>query len=111
MSTDCIFCKIIQGEIPANKVYEDDEIIAFDDIHPKADVHLLIVPKIHMTNLNDITPDNTALMGHLLAAVPKIAKLKGLTDYRVVINNGANGGQVVFHLHLHLLGGKRLPNF
>lgn len=109
--SDCIFCKIINGEMPANKVYEDEDVLAFQDIHPKASVHLLVVPKIHMENLNDITPNNTPLMGRMLALLPKIAQQQGLKDYRVIVNNGPGSGQVVYHLHFHLLGGASIPKF
>ena len=111
MGTDCIFCKIIAGELPATKVYEDDKILAFKDIHPKASVHLLVIPKIHLETLNDLTMDDKELISHLLLSIPKIAKEQGLDGYRVIVNNGPGSGQIVFHLHFHILGGKSIPAF
>jgi histidine triad (HIT) family protein len=111
MSTDCIFCKIVQGIIPATKVYEDDTILAFNDIHPKASVHILVIPKVHIANLNDLTTDNSALISHMVLSLPKIAEQQGLTGFRVIVNNGPEGGQEVPHLHFHILGGQRLPRF
>lgn len=111
MTTDCIFCKIIAGELPAKKVYEDEHIIAFHDIHPKASVHLLVIPKKHVASLNEISHDDQALISHLIFSLPLIAKQQNLEGFRVVTNNGPSSGQVVFHLHFHILGGKQIPNF
>ncbi|WP_459927960.1 histidine triad nucleotide-binding protein [Desulfosporosinus burensis] len=108
--SDCIFCKIARRNIPSEIVYEDDEILAFKDIQPLAPVHLVIIPKIHLRNLNDITPEHERLMGHFFGVIPRLAKEFGVaeTGYRVVTNNGTDGGQVVGHLHFHLLGGQAL---
>lgn len=108
--SDCIFCKIARRDIPSEIVYEDEEILAFKDIQPLAPVHLVIIPKLHLLNLNDITPEHEPLMGHLFGVIPRLAKELGVaeTGYRVVTNNGTDGGQVVGHLHVHLLGGQAL---
>jgi histidine triad (HIT) family protein len=108
MSNDCIFCKIIAGEIPSDQVYSDEKVIAFKDISPKAPVHLLIVPREHIESLQDLQPQHQDLMGHIMLLLPKLAKEQGLDGgFRTVINTGQDGGQVVYHLHVHLLGGKR----
>lgn len=105
----CIFCKIINGEIPSKKAYEDDEVLAFYDIQPQAPVHIVIIPKKHIENMNGITAENSNLISHIFEVIPLIAKENGLDEgYRVVSNCGVNGGQTVFHLHFHLLGGKVL---
>lgn len=110
MSADCIFCKILNGSIPSKKIYEDDDVIAFNDIHPKAKVHFLIVPKLHVESLASCETQHQALLGKMLLLVPKLAKEQGLTGFRVVINTGKEGGQEVFHIHLHILGGgDKLP--
>lgn len=106
---DCIFCKIINGEIPSKKVYEDDQILAFYDLEPQAPTHVLIIPKNHIESVNGITPENSGAVAHLFEKAPEIAKELGLkTGYRLVTNCGADGGQTVFHLHFHLLGGTKL---
>ena len=106
---DCLFCKIIAGEIPSKKVYEDDMVYAFHDIEPQAPVHVLIVPKEHICCANEITPDNSRYVAHIYEVVPKLAKELGLENgYRVVNNCGEDGAQSVFHLHFHLLGGRKL---
>ncbi|PHV11279.1 histidine triad nucleotide-binding protein [Chitinimonas sp. BJB300] len=106
MSDNCIFCKIAAGQIPAKKIYEDGEVIAFHDIHPIANVHFLIVPKQHVESLLSVTPANQALLGRLLTLAPQLAREHGLGDgFRTMINTGAKGGQSVFHLHLHVFGG------
>lgn len=106
---DCIFCKIIKGEIPSSKVYEDDKIIAFKDIHPVAPTHFLFAPKKHYETLNDV-PMGDTIMSDITSAIQKVAKDKGLADrgYRVVTNVNREGGQIVFHLHVHMLGGRPL---
>jgi histidine triad (HIT) family protein len=111
MSEDCLFCKIIAGELPSNKVYSDDEVYAFHDISPAAPVHVLLIPKKHMSAVNDSDTESQALLGNLLLKANDIATQLGLADdgFRYVINTGKNGGQTVFHLHLHILGGKRMP--
>jgi len=105
---DCIFCKIIAGDIPASKVYENDTILAFDDIDPKAPAHVLVVPKVHIADIENLTDDNKKVMGDLFMAVQEVARLKGITQkgYRVIINNGRAGGQEVFHMHIHVMGGR-----
>jgi histidine triad (HIT) family protein len=103
----CLFCKIIDGSIPSTRVYEDAQCIAFADIHPHAAVHVLVVPRKHITSLAEAAPEDGALLGHLLLTVAEIARRKGLINgYRTVINTGEDGGQTVDHLHLHLLGGR-----
>jgi histidine triad (HIT) family protein len=106
---DCIFCKIIAGEIPCNKVYENEHILAFHDIKPSAEVHLLVIPKKHVASLNELKLDDEELMGKLMLAIPKIAKENGLKGFKTLINTGKEGGQVVFHIHAHLFGGKISP--
>lgn len=108
--SDCIFCQIVQGKIPCEIAYEDDEVIAFKDIHPLAPVHILVIPKLHLRSLNDVTPEHEPLIGHLLGVIRRLASEFGVADsgYRVVTNTGTDGGQVVGHLHFHLLGGKAL---
>lgn len=102
---DCIFCKIARGEIPSNKAYEDDEVVAFHDIHPKAPVHLLLVPKQHIDSLLTATPQDQEILGKLLVLAPQLAREHGLEQgFKTVINSGVAGGQEVFHLHLHLYG-------
>lgn len=109
---DCIFCKIVAGKIPSDKVHEDDKIIVFKDIYPKAPVHLLVVPREHVDSLDQLTPAHDSLMTHMLRSLPVVARQAGLTDgYRTIINTGRGGGQEVFHLHIHILGGGRLPGF
>jgi histidine triad (HIT) family protein len=104
---NCLFCKIVEGTIPSTRVYEDDQCIAFADIHPHAAVHVLVVPRKHIASLAQATPEDTPLLGHLLATVAEIARQHGLDKgYRTVINTGDDGGQTVEHLHLHLLGGR-----
>jgi len=109
MKTDpnCIFCKICDGQIPSDQVYSDDQVIVFKDIHPKAPVHLLVVPREHVESLNQLEKQHAELIAHLMLLLPKLAKEQGLHDgFRTVINTGPAGGQIVFHLHIHLLGGK-----
>ncbi len=105
---DCLFCKIAAGEIPSQKVYEDDAMLAFRDIEPKAPVHILLIPKVHLDGVRALTADNAAVVAHIFAKIPEIAASLGVTDYRVVTNNGAAAGQSVQHLHFHLLGGRTL---
>ena len=106
---NCLFCKIIRGEIPSNKVYEDDEILAFKDINPIAPVHILVIPKKHIACAKDIKVEDEALIGRMFTVINKIAdELKLENGYRIINNCGKDGGQEVMHLHLHLLGGKKL---
>lgn len=103
---DCIFCEIIAGNIPSKKVYEDDHVIAFHDIHPQAPVHVLILPKAHIPSANDITDENAAAVASVFAAIPKVAQKLGVSSYRIINNCGSDAGQTVMHLHFHLLAGK-----
>lgn len=106
--SDCLFCNIAQGLIPANKVYEDEIMLAFRDIHPKAPTHILLIPKTHIATLADA--EDPALLGEMMHRIRLIAESEGMSDagYRVVINVKEGGGQEIFHLHMHLLGGKKL---
>ena len=107
---DCLFCKIIAGEIPSSKVYEDDLVFAFRDIDPKAPTHILIIPKQHIASVNEINDENCAIVGHIFKVAADIAKNEGIAQdgYRIVTNIGENGGQTVGHLHYHMLGGRSL---
>ena len=105
----CLFCRIIAGEIPSKKVYEDEYVYAFYDIAPMAPVHVLIVPKCHLASADEITPENSGVVAHIFEVIPAIARQEGLTNgYRVVSNCGPDAGQTVPHLHFHILGGKEL---
>lgn len=104
--SDCIFCQIVRREIPASIVYEDDDVIAFDDIHPAADVHILVVPKKHIETVMDMNAEDEKLMGHVMKVSKEIAGKKGLKGYKLSYNVGKDGGQAVMHIHQHLLGGK-----
>ncbi len=108
--SDCIFCKIIEGEIPSEKVFEDEEIFAFSDIDPRAPVHVLVVPREHIPTLNDIKSAQDSLLGRMVLVATQIAREKDIADsgYRILINCNKDGGQEVFHLHLHLIGGRSL---
>ena len=110
MSEDCIFCKIIAKEIPSELLYQDDLVTAFRDIEPAAPVHILIVPNKHIPSMNEVVPEDEALIGHLHTVAQKLAVEEGIAEkgYRLVINTGDDGGQVVYHIHLHLMGGKPL---
>ncbi len=107
---DCLFCKIIAKEIPAQIIYEDDNVVAFNDINPQAPFHGLIIPKKHISTLNDMDQQDTDLVGQMVLAAGKIAKEKGFAEdgYRTVFNCNPHGGQTVYHIHLHLLGGKAM---
>ncbi len=108
MSSSCLFCRIVRGEIPSKKVYEDDEVLVFHDIDPAAPVHLLMIPKEHVENLLLAESRHQALLGKMLLLAPRLAREQGATDgFRIVINNGPDGGQEVYHLHVHVLGGPR----
>lgn len=105
----CLFCRIIAGEIPSRKVYEDDSVYAFYDINPQAPVHVLLIPKKHIARIENLEPSDADVMGHLMVAARKVGDLLGLSNgYRIVFNNGADGGQEVEHIHLHLLGGLKM---
>ena len=110
MKEDCIFCKIINKEIPADLVYEDDHCIIINDIAPKAPVHLLIIPKKHIATTNDLTTEDQSLIGHLMLAATRAAKKLNIDEsgYRMIYNCNRDGGQEVYHIHCHLLGGKQL---
>lgn len=109
---DCIFCKILNGEIPSNKVYEDELVYAFSDIAPAAPVHVLIIPKEHIESANALGDEHSALLGHIVLVAAKIAKDLGVAEdgYRILNNCGKNAGQTVFHLHFHLLAGSEFKN-
>lgn len=110
LSNDCIFCKIIKGEIPSSKVYEDDKMLVFKDIEPKARVHLLAVAKTHFKLLEEANAEGRGLVDYMLSKIPEIARQNGCENgYRLIINQGADAGQTVFHLHIHILGGEELP--
>ncbi len=104
--SDCLFCKIIAGEIPSEKVYEDSKYFAFNDINPQAPNHILIIPKKHISKISEMDVSDNELVGGLFSVAAKICKEKSLPDYRLVINNGEGVGQTVFHIHLHVLGGR-----
>lgn len=108
---DCLFCKIVRGEIPCNRVYEDAEVLAFHDIHPSAPIHFMLIPKLHIASLTEIEDQHHDLLGKMMLLVPKLAQEQGCTDgFRTVINTGRVGGQEVYHLHIHIIGGmERLP--
>ena len=110
MNENCVFCKIITGEAPGKKVYEDDRVTAFHDIHPAAPVHILIVPNRHIASINDLTPGDEPLVGHMFTVARQLAEQQGIdgSGYRTIMNTGPDAGQAVFHLHLHLLGGRRM---
>ena len=104
--SNCVFCRIVNNEIPSEKLYEDNEIVAFYDVAPQAPVHILFVPKIHITSMAEVTAEHTALMGRILVKIAFVAAELGLESYRIVTNSGENAGQTVFHLHFHVLGGR-----
>lgn len=106
--TDCLFCKIINGEIPSSKVFENDYVYAFHDIAPQAPTHVVVVPKVHIASANEITSENVSAISEVFLAIPEIAKILGLSDngYRVVNNCGRDAGQTVFHIHFHIMGGE-----
>jgi len=107
---DCLFCKIVNNEIPAELIFEDDRIVAFNDINPQAPIHILIIPKEHFASLNDIPEEKKDLLGHILLRARQIAQNLGIREngYRIVLNTAKDSGQDVFHIHFHLLGGRRM---
>jgi histidine triad (HIT) family protein len=110
MNTDpqCVFCKIVAGQIPSRKAYEDDELYVFHDIHPWAPVHVLVVPKTHIPTLADVGPEHEAMLGRIIGLAPRLMRDLGVTNgFRIVINTGRDGGQEVYHLHVHVMGGPR----
>lgn len=110
--SDCIFCKIVKGEIPSAKVYSDEQVTAFRDINPVAPTHILVIPNKHIASINDVEDADQALLGYLLLVVKKIAAQEGLAadGYRLIVNTGDHAGQVVHHIHLHIIGGARLKH-
>jgi histidine triad (HIT) family protein len=110
MESDCLFCKIVNRELPADVVWEDDELIAFNDISPQAPTHILIIPKLHLSTVNELTEAHIGLPGAMILRARALAAEKGIADsgYRLILNCNAEGGQTVYHLHLHLLGGRQL---
>ena len=107
---DCIFCRIISGEIPSDILYQDEQVVAFRDINPKATVHLLLVPRKHIKSVAELSEDEASIMGHLVTVANRLAREAGISEkgYRLVVNSGPEGGQEVPHLHLHLLGGRQM---
>lgn len=107
---DCLFCKIIKGEVPSNKVYEDEEFLAFHDINPAAPIHILVIPKKHIKSVAELEKEDEVVMGKLFTVINKIAEQEGFKEegYRIINNCGKNGGQEVMHLHFHILGGREL---
>lgn len=107
---DCIFCKIVNGEIPSTKVYEDDKVLAFKDISPEAPVHIVVIPKEHIRSTNELNENNSSIVAHIFTVINKIAEEQGIKDsgYRIINNCGEHGGQTVNHIHFHLLGGRNL---
>lgn len=108
--SDCIFCKIACGEIPSDKIYEDDKVVVFNDINPQSPIHFLVIPKEHISSIKDIDESNVHIIGHIMLVIQKVAREKGLDEkgYRIVNNCGEFGGQTVNHLHYHVLGGRQL---
>ena len=104
--SDCLFCKIIAGEIPSSKVYEDDLCLAFNDIDPKAPTHFLVIPKAHISSVSAVSAENSAVVAHIFEVIAKVTREQGIESYRVVSNIGEQAGQSVFHLHFHVLGGR-----
>ncbi len=109
---ECVFCRIVAGELPVDALYQDDQIMAFRDINPLAPVHVLIIPKRHITSLAALADDDTTIIGHMVRVANQLARQEGVAEkgYRLVISSGEDGGQVVPHLHMHLLGGRRLSD-
>jgi histidine triad (HIT) family protein len=107
---DCLFCKIVNGEIPTDIVYQDDQVLAFRDISPQAPTHMLIIPKLHITTINDMNIEDGPLLGHMIFTAKNLAAKEGLADdgFRLTINCNEQGGQSVYHIHLHLLGGRKM---
>jgi histidine triad (HIT) family protein len=108
MDNNCLFCKIINGEIPANKLFEDDDLLAFHDINPEAPLHFLVIPKKHISGPADVGETDQQLIGKLMQKGAQLAEENGFTDFRFAVNNGAKAGQTVFHFHLHVLAGRDL---
>ena len=107
---ECIFCKIVRGEMPGTIVHQDNDVTVFRDIHPVAPIHLLLVPNKHIASVNEVLPEDEPMMGRLFTLARELAKKEGINEdgYRLIVNTGAHGGQVVYHLHMHLMGGQRM---
>lgn len=108
---DCLFCQMVTGEVPTTKIYEDDTIFVIKDINPKAKVHLLVIPKVHINSLNEVQEEHSALLGYVMTSLKNFAKEQGLEGFRTIINTGPGSGQKIFHLHVHILGGNHLSGF
>lgn len=110
MTSSCLFCRVVAREVPADVVYEDDDLIAFSDIHPKYPVHVLLIPKIHLASVREVKEEHEALMGKMLRVAGELADQRGISEsgFRVLMNTGPDAGQAIAHLHVHLLGGERL---
>lgn len=109
---DCLFCSIAAGKIPTQTVFADDSVVVFKDIHPRAKVHLLVVPRLHLASLDDLEASHDGLIAHMMRLLPELARAQGLKNgFRTIINTGEGGGQEIAHLHIHLLGGAPLPEF
>lgn len=108
--SDCLFCKILDGEIPCDKVYENEHVIAFRDVNPQAPTHVLVIPRSHISTVNNLTEDNKSIVGEMMLAAQHVAKLEGIDEagYRLIMNCNEGAGQTVFHIHLHVLGGRAL---
>lgn len=109
--TDCLFCKMLKGEIATDKIYEDDLLFVIKDIRPKAKVHLLVIPKVHIENLNDVQEEHASLLGYIMTSLKNFAKEQGIDSFRTIVNTGKGSGQEIYHLHFHLLGGGNIPHF
>lgn len=108
LKDDCIFCRIIKGELPSAKVYEDDMVLVFEDNHPVAPIHWLVIPKVHIASVGEITKENSHIAAHMMEVIGEVAKEKGVKEFRLVSNCGPSAGQTVEHLHIHLLSGRKL---
>ncbi|MCK5262880.1 MAG: histidine triad nucleotide-binding protein [Gammaproteobacteria bacterium] len=108
--SDCLFCKILDGEIPCDRVYENDQVVAFRDVNPQAPTHVLVIPRKHISTVNDLTADDKNIVGEMMLAAKAVAKQDGIEEsgYRMVMNCNEGAGQTVFHIHLHILGGRRM---
>lgn len=109
--TDCLFCKMVEGKVPTDKLYEDAHLLVIKDIHPKAKVHLLVIPKLHIDSLADAKEEHAPLLGYLVTSLKNFAKEQGIDSFRTIVNTGKGSGQEIFHLHFHLLGGGNLSKF
>ncbi|MBI2792714.1 MAG: HIT domain-containing protein [Gammaproteobacteria bacterium] len=109
--TDCLFCNMVHGKVPTEKIYEDEHIFVIKDIHPKAKVHLLVIPKIHIDSLAEVKEEHAPLLGYMVTSLKNFAKEQGLDSFRTIVNTGAGSGQQIFHVHFHLLGGTNMPKF